>query len=212
MARRRTLPPPRPLSGLGRRLHPELPEAVQRICRFVNPEGGQGNITDARQLYVATFGKPGDTWKTLNKRIKLERARCLDEALHAGTETVTMPLDLALADWLDEGGGGRTRGPARDRAKETVVWHARRLQDELREQPRKRSRTGGTAEAAAERYAPGSRMTTETIQARMSHTSRRRRKTKRKPSRLAQAQAELEQQQARIAELEQQLAAERARR
>jgi hypothetical protein len=88
----------RPVSGLGRRLHPDLPEAVKDICRLVNPRVGQGNVTAARRLYIATFGKPGDDWKTLNKGIKYLRALRLDEALHAGSKTVTMPLHLVLAE------------------------------------------------------------------------------------------------------------------
>lgn len=76
------------------------PSAVVRIRVLADT-----NIKGARAAYVSEFG-----FEVEDKRIDHEIAGLLSVALANGRKTIQLPVHVALALYLREGGGGRTVG------------------------------------------------------------------------------------------------------
>ena len=64
------------------------------------------NIKGARRAYSKKFG-----FEVEDKRIDRQVAELLSVALLEGRKVVPLPIEIALALWLREGGAGRSVGP-----------------------------------------------------------------------------------------------------
>jgi hypothetical protein len=121
MARQRR-PILRPFTGLPE-LHPKLPEPWRRICALAR----SGELEDARAAFAKEIGYPVD-----DKRIKQARHDCLTAALASGSDTVALPLYLAVAEWLDERSGVRSPGHQRKLRREQLIFKLHQRANEYR--------------------------------------------------------------------------------
>jgi hypothetical protein len=132
------------------------------------------NIKRARSAYSSTFG-----FEVKDKRIDRQVAELLSVALVEGRKKVQLPIEVALALWLREGGAGRRVG-----ALPEMPWSDKnRILERVRARKLKLQNDEGYAAGraltkAAEELTPGPEFSVDTIIERIRHPSGKRKKAK----------------------------------
>jgi hypothetical protein len=130
------------------------------------------NLKAARAAYAKAFG-----FEVTDKRVDRKVAEMLSVALTKGRKTVQLPLEIALALWLREGGAGRGVG-----ALSATSWSSKnRILARVHEMKRKLQaqgfRSGVALEKAAHELSPGPDFPADAIIERIRHPSGKRKRT-----------------------------------